>query len=49
MTPIPKASSAAHVRDNYASVDLELDDEDVARIDGIEERRRLGDPEFAPW
>lgn len=48
VTPIPKASSEDHVRDNVASLDLELDGEDAARIDGIEERRRLGDPEFAP-
>ncbi|WP_232701091.1 aldo/keto reductase [Halobacterium wangiae] len=49
VTPVPKASSPEHVRDNYASLDLELDGADLARIDGIEERRRLGDPEFAPW
>lgn len=48
VVPIPKATSDDHVRDNYASLDLELDDEDIAKFDGIEERQRLGDPEFAP-
>ncbi|MDR7117418.1 aldo/keto reductase [Caulobacter sp. BE254] len=30
---IPKASSIAHVRDNYAAATLELDDEDLAALD----------------
>ena len=46
VTPIPKATIDAHVRDNHASLDL--DDEDVAQIDGVKDRVRLGDPEFAP-
>ena len=48
VVPIPKATSDEHIQDNWRSRDVELDDEDVERIDGIEERRRLGDPEFAP-
>lgn len=48
VTPIPKATSREHVADNYASLALDLDAADVARIDGIEDRLRLGDPEFAP-
>ena len=48
VTPIPKATSEAHVADNYASLGLELDDADVAEIDAIEDELRLGDPEFAP-
>lgn len=48
VTPIPKATSDAHVRDNYASLTLDLDDEDVAKLDDIEDRVRLGDPDFAP-
>ena len=46
---VPKASSPAHVRDNFAARDLELDDEDVALIDGIDRRERLVDPEWGPW
>jgi 2,5-diketo-D-gluconate reductase B len=49
VTAIPKATSEAHVRDNWASRTLALDDEDVARIDGIERRERMVDPDFAPW
>jgi 2,5-diketo-D-gluconate reductase B len=48
VTPIPKATSEAHIADNHASLGLDLDDEDVATIDAIEDRVRLGDPEFAP-
>ncbi|WP_336034502.1 aldo/keto reductase [Halobacterium yunchengense] len=48
VTPIPKATGDEHVRDNYASLGLDLDSEAVARIDGIDDRLRLGDPEFAP-
>lgn len=47
-TPIPKATSDDHVTDNSASVGLDLTDDDVAKIDDIEDTVRLGDPEFAP-
>ena len=46
---IPKASSEAHIRDNWGALDLELDDEDVATIESIDERDRQVDPSFAPW
>lgn len=49
VTAIPKATSEAHVRDNWASRSLTLDDEDVERIDGIDRREREVDPDFAPW
>ena len=48
VVPIPKATSAEHIRDNWGSLGVELDADDLARIDGIEERQRLGDPDFAP-
>jgi 2,5-diketo-D-gluconate reductase B len=38
---IPKASSEAHLRANLEAATLELDDQDVARIDAIEEREEL--------
>ena len=49
VTTIPKATSAAHVRDNFESLDLTLTDEEVARIDGIERQSRRVDPDFGPW
>jgi diketogulonate reductase-like aldo/keto reductase len=48
VTAIPKATSEAHIRDNWGSLDLSLDAEDVDRIDAIERRDRQVDPDFAP-
>ena len=49
VTAIPKATSGAHIRDNLASLDLDLDSEDVATIDAIDRTERRIDPGFAPW
>ncbi|NHN42759.1 aldo/keto reductase [Halorubellus sp. JP-L1] len=49
VTAIPRSSSAAHIEENYAARELELDDEDVARIDAIERTERQIDPDDAPW
>jgi 2,5-diketo-D-gluconate reductase B len=49
VTAIPKATSRAHIADNWASRDLELDAEDVERIDSIDRTDRQVDPGFAPW
>nr|WP_156105795.1 aldo/keto reductase [Halobellus rufus] len=49
VTAIPKASSEAHILDNWRSLDLELDDDDVAAIDAIDRTDRQIDPSFAPW
>jgi 2,5-diketo-D-gluconate reductase B len=38
--PIPKASGD-HIRANYAALDVDLDEDDVALIDGIEEETRF--------
>jgi len=46
---IPKASSDAHIEDNFGALDLELDDEDVAKIESIDREERQVDPDFAPW
>jgi diketogulonate reductase-like aldo/keto reductase len=46
---IPKATGRDHIADNWRSLDLDLDDDDVARIDAIERRDRRVDPGFAPW
>jgi 2,5-diketo-D-gluconate reductase B len=49
VTAIPKATSEAHIRDNWGSLDLDLDSEDVDRIDAIDRTDRRVDPGFAPW
>jgi 2,5-diketo-D-gluconate reductase B len=46
---IPKATGEDHLRDNLAAADLELDDEDVERIDGVEKRERFVERDGAPW
>jgi len=48
ITAIPKATSAAHIEDNWASLDLDLSDDDVERIDGIGRTDRRVDPDFGP-
>jgi len=47
--PIPKATSRGHIEDNYASLDVALSDDAMARIDGIEREYRVVDFEGAPW
>ncbi len=49
ITPIPKATSSAHIEDNWGALALDLSDEEIARIDAIEEVDRKVDPDFAPW
>ncbi len=48
ITAIPKATGGEHIRDNWASLDLELSEEELARIDAIERKTRLVDPGFGP-
>ena len=49
VTAIPKATSEAHIRDNWASLDLDLDGDDIEAIDAIDRTDRQVDPGFAPW
>ncbi|MFB6080653.1 MAG: aldo/keto reductase [Haloferacaceae archaeon] len=49
LAAIPKATSAAHVRDNWGSLALDLDEDAVHGIDAIGEVERQVDPGFAPW
>jgi 2,5-diketo-D-gluconate reductase B len=49
VTAIPKATSESHIVDNFESLAVDLDDEDIAKIDGIDARERQVDPGFAPW
>ena len=48
VTAIPKATSEAHIRDNWGSLTVELDEQDIARIDDIERVDRQVHPDFAP-
>lgn len=49
VVPIPKATGANHIQDNFQAVDLELTDEEIERIANIDTRDRQVDPRFAPW
>lgn len=46
---IPKATTEEHIRDNFEAQELELDEEDIQKINSIEREERQVDPEFAPW
>ncbi len=48
ITAIPKATSEAHIRDNWESLDLELTTEDIEKIDSISETNRQVNPGFGP-
>jgi 2,5-diketo-D-gluconate reductase B len=46
---IPKATSEEHIRDNWDAWNLDLDKEDVAKIESIDTHERQVDPDFGPW
>ena len=46
---IPKATSEAHIRDNWQSLSLSLSDEEIEKIESIEQTGRRVDPSFGPW
>lgn len=46
---IPKASSRGHLRQNFEARKLELSEEEVRRIDSIEQESRLVTRPFSPW
>lgn len=48
VTAIPKATSEAHIRDNWDSLDVNLTDDDIATIDAIDRTDRRVDPDFSP-
>lgn len=45
---LPRSSSADHIADNLAAQDLELTDDQAARLDELPKDRRQIDPPFAP-
>jgi len=49
VTAIPKATSHGHIEDNWLSLGLSLDDEDLERIGRLDRGEREVDPGFAPW
>ena len=49
ITAIPKATGANHIENNWSSLGLELDDDDIGKLDDIDRQERYVDPEFAPW
>ncbi len=49
VVPIPKATGEEHLRENFAAQEFALDEVDVELIDGIDEERRLIDPDDAAW
>jgi 2,5-diketo-D-gluconate reductase B len=49
VAPIPKATGHDHLADNYAALELSLDADALARVDGIDRCYRRFDPEGAPW
>ncbi|MFC4357381.1 aldo/keto reductase [Halobium salinum] len=46
---IPKATGEEHIRENFEAREIELDEEDVALIDSIEQEERIVDFDEAPW
>ena len=49
ITAIPKATGGDHIRDNWASLSVELTDAEIETIDNIETTDRRVDPDFGPW
>ncbi|WP_435551899.1 aldo/keto reductase [Natrinema sp. CGMCC1.2065] len=49
VTAIPKATGEDHIGDNWASLTVDLEQEDIDAIDAIDETSREVDPDFAPW
>ncbi len=48
VVPIPKATGEDHIRENLQAAEVDLGEDDVARLDGIERKQRVVDPGFAP-
>ena len=49
VTAIPKATGEDHISDNWASLSVDLTDDDLATIRGIDRTDRQVDPGFGPW
>ena len=49
VSAIPKSTSPQHIASNVAALDLDVDDDELRRIDGLDRGLRLIDPPFAAW
>lgn len=50
VVPIPKATGEAHLRENFAAMDVDLGDDVLAQVDAIDRKHRVVDPpEKGPW
>lgn len=49
VVPVPKATSTQHIIDDFAALDLALDEEDIKKIDSITRKKRCVNPSFSPW
>lgn len=49
VVPIPKASSREHIQDNWEARNLELDAEDIEKIESISQEHRVVNPGFMNW
>lgn len=48
ITAIPKATSEEHIRDNWESISIDLDGDDISEIDDIDREDRRINPPFGP-
>ena len=48
VTTIPKATGLDHIQDNFDSLSLELDEDDIETIDSLDTTDRRVHPDFAP-
>lgn len=46
---IPRSGDPDHLAANWDALDVQLTDDDMARIEALDEGRRLVDPDGAPW
>ena len=46
---IPKASSTEHIEENFDIFDFELNDDEMAQIDDLNQDKRIIDPDFAEF
>lgn len=47
--PIPKATSKSHIMDNYKSINLKLDRDDIDKIEAISDEHRYADRDWVDW
>lgn len=47
--PIPMADIEVYQRENYESLNLDLDERDIDEIESMSLQRRIVSPEYAPW